>query len=159
MLGINGELTSCNVLKNNVDVAAANLLVEAVKDKGISLCGIKPDQKEGNFRNRALEPPDAILLASDLSKAGVTGQLTKCELRGNKLGVEGWTSIFNALRDSPSSKITEWNLYNEKLGPEIAKPLAEYISITGQLTKLGCACPKSNLGCNCHSALTALCTG
>ena len=64
------------------------------------------------------------------------GKLTKCELCGNKLGVEGWTSIFNALRDSPSSKITEWNLSNEQLGPEIAKPLAEYISVTSELTSV-----------------------
>ncbi len=40
-LRANGELTSCNVLNNNMDVAAANLLVEAVKDKNISLCGIR----------------------------------------------------------------------------------------------------------------------
>ena len=33
--------------------------------------------------------PDAILLASDLSQAGVTGSLTSINLAGNFLGVQG----------------------------------------------------------------------
>ena len=52
------------------------------------------------------------------------------------MGVEGWTIIFNALRDSPTSKITTWDLSYEYLGPEIAKPLAEYISVSASLTKI-----------------------
>ena len=52
------------------------------------------------------------------------------------LGVEGWTNIFNALRDSPTSKIAEWDLSGEFLGPAIAKPLAEYLSVTGGLPSL-----------------------
>ena len=64
------------------------------------------------------------------------GSLTECNLRNNDLGVEGWTIIFNALCDSPTSNITTWDLYEERLGPEIAKPLAEYISVTGSLTEV-----------------------
>jgi len=72
-----------------------------------------------------------------LSKAlKVTASLTECNLRNNRLGVEGWTIIFNALRDSPTSKITTWDLSFESLGPEIAKPLAEYISVTTSLTSV-----------------------
>ena len=66
----------------------------------------------------------------------VTASLTECNLRKNSLGVEGWTIIFNALRDSPTSKITTWDLSNESLGPEIAKPLAEYISVSASVTKV-----------------------
>ena len=51
------------------------------------------------------------------------------------LGVEGWNTIFNTLRDSPSM-ITTWNLSGEQLGPGIAKPMAKYISATGSLTGL-----------------------
>ena len=76
---------------------------------------------------------DAILIASDLS---VSASLTECNLRNNSLGVEGWTIIFNALRDSPTSKITTWDLSYEHLGPEIAKPLAEYISVSASLTEV-----------------------
>ena len=64
----------------------------------------------------------------------VIPSLTECNLRNNRLGVEGWTIIFNALRDSPTSKITTWDLSFESLGPEIAKPLAEYISVTASVT-------------------------
>ena len=66
----------------------------------------------------------------------VTASVTECKLRGNELGVEVWTIIFNTLRDSPTSKIATWDLYDENLGPEIAKPLAEYISVTTSLTRL-----------------------
>ena len=68
--------------------------------------------------------------------SSLKGSLTECNLRDNELGVEGWTIIFNALRDSPTSKIAEWNLSDERLGPAIAKPLAEYLSVTASLTVL-----------------------
>ena len=81
----------------------------------------------------------------------VSPSLTECKLRSNNLRVEGWTIIFNALRDSPSSKITTWDLYNEGLGPEIAKALAEYISVSGSLTKLVAVC--NNMGSEGEAAL------
>ena len=68
--------------------------------------------------------------------AAVVASLIECNLRNNGLGVEGWTIIFNALRDSPNSKITTWSLFDEDLGPEIAKPLAEYISVSTSITSL-----------------------
>ena len=61
----------------------------------------------------------------------VSGSITECKLRDNRLGVEGWSIIFNTLRNSPTSKITTWDLSTENLGPGIAKPLAEYLSVTG----------------------------
>ena len=60
----------------------------------------------------------------------VMASLTECKLRSNNLGIKGWTEIFNALRNSPTSKITTWDLSYENLGPDIAKPLAEYLSVT-----------------------------
>ena len=89
-----------------------------------------------------LGPTGAAALAPGLA---ASASLTKCELCGNNLGVEGWTIIFNALRDCPTSKIAEWGLPGEALGPAIAKPLAEYLLVTAHLTKLGCGCPKPNL--------------
>ena len=76
MLAVTGSLTCCNVLRNQMDIAAAKSLVEAVKDKDISLAGIKRDQTIAKFEQKKLKPPDAVLLASDLSKAGVSGSLT-----------------------------------------------------------------------------------
>ena len=89
--------------------------------------------KELNLAVNDLGPEGAKAIAKGLSN---NGSLTECNLRKNKLGIEGWTIIFNALRDSPTSNITTWDLSEEYLGPEIAKPLAEYISVTGSLTKL-----------------------
>ena len=71
-----------------------------------------------------------------LLKNLVSASVTECKLFGNRLGVEGWTIIFNALCDSPTSQITTWNLLDEQLGPGIAKPLANYISVTPSLRRL-----------------------
>ena len=80
-----------------------------------------------------LGPDGAAALAPGVA---ASSELTECKLRNNNLGVEGWAIIFNALRDSPNSKMTTWDLSFQRLGPEIAKPLAEYISVTGGLTKI-----------------------
>ena len=95
---VSGSLTCCNVLENEMDEATARLLVEAVKDKNISLCGIKSDWTEANFRRRGLKLPDAILLASDLSKADVSGSLTSLDLQQNNIGAEGAKALADALR-------------------------------------------------------------
>ena len=76
-LAVAASLTSCNVLNNQMDVAAATLLVEAVEGRDVSLCGVTPNQTFATFRNTNLQPPDAVLLASDLSKAGVCASLTE----------------------------------------------------------------------------------
>jgi uncharacterized protein YjbI with pentapeptide repeats len=120
-----------DALKNRLDVESATMLAKIGTEKGIMLFGIKRDQKEADFRNQNLGPADTILIASDL----VNSSLSKCDLRGNNLGVEGWTSIFNALCDSPTSKITAWDLSGEKLGPGIARPLAEYLSASTMITE------------------------
>ena len=86
-----------------------------------------------DLRFNELGPDGATALAPAIA---VCASLTECKLRKNNLGVEGWAIIFNALRDSPNSKITTWNLSLEELGPKIAKPLAEYISVTGSLTSV-----------------------
>ena len=110
-----------------------------LKDEGVTMvCDALRDSKVSKLNDLELWS-NGITVTGAKSVAAylaVTGHLTKCKLRKNKLGVEGWTSIFNALRDSPSSKITEWDLSGEQLGPKIAKPLAEYISVTGQLTSV-----------------------
>ena len=80
--------------------------------------------------------PQGVQLIAKALKASVHASMTECDLHNNRLGVEGWAIVFNALRDSPVSKITKWNLLGEGLGPRIAKPLADYISVTPSLTRL-----------------------
>ena len=48
-----------------------------VKGRDISLCGIQPDQTGANYFNGGLGSGDAVLLASHLSKAGVSASLTR----------------------------------------------------------------------------------
>ena len=79
-----------------MDVAAAKLLVEAVKGRDISLCGIQPDQTTADFSGSGkpnferLKPPDAVvLLVSDPSKAGVSGA-------ANAEGVSQWLCTLRA---------------------------------------------------------------
>ena len=114
MLGVNGSLTVANLLGNQLDAESAKMLAEVAKQKGISLCGIRRDQTSAVFSSQNLQPPDAILLASDLSQASVTGSLTSIDLSRNQLcGVwyqygfsqqhgtytaEGITAIAEALR-------------------------------------------------------------
>ena len=76
---VTGSLTVANLLGNRLDAESAKILAVVAKQKGISLCGIQRDQTTADFRYKDLNPPDAILLASDLSQAGVTGSLTKIE--------------------------------------------------------------------------------
>ena len=112
-LRVNSALTVTNLLGNRrLDAESAKMIAEVAKQKGISLCGIQRDQTTADFSNKNLKPPDAILLASDLSQAGVTGSLTSLDLsRCNKMcgcGVtnsgigtytaEGITAIADALR-------------------------------------------------------------
>ena len=70
-------LTSVNVLCNQLDRKSAKMLAAVAKQKGFSLCGIEPEDTTANFESHSLTPADAILLASDLSQARVTGSLTK----------------------------------------------------------------------------------
>ena len=101
-----------NLLNNELDAESAKMLAEVAKQKGISLCGIQRDQTTASFFGRGLRPHDAILLASDLSQADVTGGLTSLDLADNQLcglwtdyygqhgtyNTEGITAIADALR-------------------------------------------------------------
>jgi len=86
---VNGGLTVANLLYNKLDVESAKMLAEVAKQKGVSLCGIQRDQTTADFSHSLLEPPDAILLASDLSQAVVTGALTCVDVRSNNIEDDG----------------------------------------------------------------------
>jgi hypothetical protein len=113
-------------LKNADDLALRVLSAHAGRDSPLQTLSVSGKDKH-------LGTASAIVIASLIRD---TASVTECNLRDNKLGVEGWTIVFNALRDSTTSKIATWDLSFEELGPEIAKPLAEYISVTASLTKI-----------------------
>ena len=60
-------------------------------------------------------------------------------LRGNELGDEGWTALFKALCENKGDKIESWDLSGQGVGPETAKALAEYISVSPALKSVKCA--------------------
>ena len=70
-------MIACSMLGNTMGEEGADALVRAAKDKPqlITLCGLKPDQTEANFRGQGLGVEDAILLAYDLSKNSVLVKL------------------------------------------------------------------------------------
>jgi hypothetical protein len=126
-----------NLLGNELDAESAKMLAEVAKQKGISLCGIQRDQATADFCNKRLQPPDAILLASDLSQAVVTGVLTSVEFRGNMLGDEGWGAIFAAICGNKDSKIMSMDASFEDISPAGVQLVAEALrtSVTGALTE------------------------
>ena len=140
-----------NLLGNKLDAESAKMLAEVAKRKGISLCGIQVkystnlklqrDQTTADFSSQGLNPPDAILLASDLSQAVVTGGLTKLSLAENKLGEEGTKFLCDALVGNNTLK--ELDLSGEHTyqgtvsnigGTAGAKHVANMLLVNGGLT-------------------------
>ena len=57
-------------------------------------------------------------------------------MRENELGDHGWSAIFMALAANNGGKIESWDLSHEGIGPETAKSLAEYVSVSSTLKTL-----------------------
>ena len=120
-----------------MDVASAQLLVAAVKDRDVSLAGIKPDQAEAEFSGWGLKPADAVLLASDLSKAGVSASLTSCNVLENSMGVPAAELLVAAVKGrdvslagiKPDQATADLSFKN--LGPTDAVLLASDLSKAG----------------------------
>jgi len=164
-LRVNGALTVTNLLHNQLDEASAKMLAEVAKQKGISLCGIQRDQTTADLSGHALQPPDAILLASDLSQAVVTGVLTSLNLSKNQLcglnflgtgtyTAEGITAIAKALR--VNGGLTSINLSENQLcgigtdwtGGEHGTYTAEGITAIADALRVNGALTECNLRLN-----------
>jgi Ran GTPase-activating protein (RanGAP) involved in mRNA processing and transport len=136
MVAVTGALTVTNLLNNGLDAEYAKMLAEVAKQKGFSLCGIRRDQTTADFHCKDLKPPDAILLASDLSQASVTGALTKLSLAGNKLEEEGTKAVCEALKKNKTLKELDLSGYNNIGGEAGAKHVADMLGVNGSLTKI-----------------------
>lgn len=134
------SVTVINVMGNNFDPESAKMLIEVAKQKSLSLCGIQRDQTIANFHFQGLKPVDAILLASDLSQADVTGSLTSLSLGDNPLGDQGIEALSVGLKESKSLAILDLhNSYGNsefKFGPKGAAALASAIAIMGSVTSV-----------------------
>ncbi|KOO28689.1 hypothetical protein Ctob_002593 [Chrysochromulina tobinii] len=141
------------------------MLAEVAKQKGISLCGIQRDQTTADLSGHALQPPDAILLASDLSQSVVTGVLTSLNLSKNQLcglnflgtgtyTAEGITAIAVALR--VNGGLTSINLSENQLcgigtdwtGGEHGTYTAEGITAIADALRVNGALTECNLRLN-----------
>ena len=139
LIPVMGALTVTNLLGNQLDAESAKMLTEVAKQKGISLCGIQRDQTTADFSNQNLKPPDAILLASDLLQADVTGGLTKMSLAKNELGEEGTKAICEALEQNKTLKELDISgaKYKNNIGWSAgAKHVAKMLGANGGLTKV-----------------------
>ena len=145
---VTGSLKVTDLLHNELDAESAKMLAEVAKQKGISLCGIQRSQTTADFSNQSLKPPDAMLLASDLSQAGVTGALTHLSLVDNiKLGDEGVEALSVAIEQSMSlSKLDLSNSVSSTIfGPKGATTLAKALAINSSLTQIEYVPPDSDL--------------
>eukprot|EP00966_Prymnesium_polylepis_P258649 5974101-Prymnesium_polylepis.1 len=61
------SLTQCNVRGNKLNVESAKLLAKVATEKRVMLFGITHDQTGASFRGEGLTPPDAVLIANDIS--------------------------------------------------------------------------------------------
>ena len=166
LISVNGSLTVTNLLGNWLDAESAKTLAEVAKRKGISLCGIQRDQTTADFSNQNLEPRDAILLASDLLQAGVTGSLTSIDLSRNQLCALNWegdgnyttvgiTAIADALRvngsltsiDLSSNQLCGLNWKGKGKYTTVGiTAIADALRVNGALTKMRYVLPRANLG-------------
>jgi Ran GTPase-activating protein (RanGAP) involved in mRNA processing and transport len=81
-------------------------------------------------------PPDAILLASDLSQAVVTGELTALDLSSNDLKDEDVSAICEAIRSNKETKLASLNFKCNGIGPVGAIAVAAMVAVTSSLTSL-----------------------
>jgi hypothetical protein len=153
MVAVTGALTVTNLLGNQLDAESAKMLAEVAKQEGISLCGIQRDQTTADFSKKNLEPPDAILLASDLSQAVVTGALTHVDVRHNNIAGDGAVQLaaavlgnlkiemFNEIpiKEMRANSFMELDLKGKLVGVVGGMVVAGLIPVMGVLTKLSLA--------------------
>ena len=150
MVAFTGSLAVTNLLGNKLDSKSALMLAEVGKQKGISLCGMQRDQTTADLHYKHLMPPDAILLASDLSQAVVTGELTALDLSSNDLKDEDVSAICEAIRSNKETKLASLNFKCNGIGPVGAIAVAAMVAVTSSLTSLNLSenalCGKTYVG-------------
>ena len=140
-LKVTPSLTVTDMRRNDFDTESATMLVSIAKDKGISLCGITPDQTEANLSWSEMGPADAILLTADLA---VRASVTSVNVLSNGLDVESADLLLKVKAEKPSlrtlcgltHKETELHLSAKRLRVGDAKLLAPEILVMASLTSV-----------------------
>jgi uncharacterized protein YfkK (UPF0435 family) len=87
--------------------------------------------------------PAGVQLIAEALRTSATGALASFDLRGNKLGDEGWGTIFAAICGNKDSKIMSLDASCENISPDGVQLIAEALrtSVTGALTQVLAFCP------------------
>ena len=135
------SVTSVSLLANLFNDATVAMLIKLKEEKPTltTLCGLKPDQTEANFRGKALMPQDAKLLALETS---VHASVTSVSLLANrfddatvamllKLKAEkpALTTLCGLKPDQTDANFSDWGLT-----PQDAKLLAPEILVHASVT-------------------------
>ena len=85
LISVTASLTVTDMRYNQLDTESATMLANVAKEKGISLCGITPEQTEADFtpsknNYNQMGLADAILLTADLAVRGSLMRLAACLL-------------------------------------------------------------------------------
>ncbi|EOD26576.1 hypothetical protein EMIHUDRAFT_64618 [Emiliania huxleyi CCMP1516] len=137
----NEVLKSLDVRCNKISGDAAQQLATAVlASPSLEIFGLVPLKElrantldKLDLSGKGLGVPEALVLAKLVEGSEV---LKSVDLRGNSLGTEGWCAIFAALRDNKENKIESWDLSHQGINAEVAKVLAEYVSVSGVLKSI-----------------------
>jgi Ran GTPase-activating protein (RanGAP) involved in mRNA processing and transport len=133
-LRVNGGLTKISLAENGLGEEGTKAICEALEqNKTLKELDIRGSiyRENGNIGGTAGVKHVAKMLA-------VNGALTSVELKGNKLGDEGWGAIFAAICGNKDSKIMSMDVSGENIGPAGVKLIAEALrsSVTGALMKV-----------------------
>ena len=151
LLPVSASLTVTDMRYNNLDTESATMLANVAKEKGISLCGITPEQTEADFNyyktGMYMQPADAILLTADLA---VRASLTCIDVRRNKIAGDGASQlsaavlgntkieVFNEvpIKEMRANSFTELNLSDKNIGVEGGMVVAGLLPVMASLTSV-----------------------
>ena len=110
---------------------------------GNMLCGLYMDEDRNMVGTYTAEGIKAIAQSIAVNTSASITSIGKdgLNLKGNRLGDEGWGAIFAAVCSSEASKITSVDASREKIGPEGAKLIGQALrnSANASLTDLNLA--------------------
>ncbi|KOO29947.1 protein nlrc3, partial [Chrysochromulina tobinii] len=130
-LRVNGALTSIKLRGNKLGDEGWGAIFAAI-------CGNKDSKIMSMNAFWENIGPAGVKLIAEALRTSVTGALTSVDLRGNKLGDEGWGAIFAAICGNKDSKIMSMDVSGEDIGPAGVKLIAKALrtSVTGALTSV-----------------------
>jgi hypothetical protein len=141
----NASVTVTDMRYNKLDTESATMLANIAKEKGISLCGITPEQTEADFTpgktGNYMQPADAILLTADLA---VRASVTSVSLLANRFDDATVAMLLKLKEEKPTLTTlcglqpdqTDANFRRWGLTPQDAKLLAPEILVHASVTKI-----------------------